>query len=39
MVVTNSFKDLRLKLTLPLFIVIALLLGLEWFIRKRNMLI
>ena len=39
MVVTNSFKELRLKLTLPFFIVLALLLGLEWFIRKRNMLI
>ena len=39
MVVTNSFKELRLRLTLPLFIVLALLLGLEWFIRKRNMLI
>jgi hypothetical protein len=39
MVVTNSFRELRLRLTLPFFIVLALLLGLEWFIRKRNMLI
>jgi hypothetical protein len=39
MVVTKSFRELRLRLTLPFFIVLALLLGLEWFIRKRNMLI
>jgi hypothetical protein len=39
MVVTNSFRELRLRLTLPIFVVFALLLGLEWFIRKRNMLI
>lgn len=39
MVVTKSFRELRLRLRLPTFVVLVLLLGLEWFIRKRNMLI
>jgi hypothetical protein len=39
MVVTKSFKELRLRLTLPTFVILVMLLGLEWFIRKRNMLI
>jgi hypothetical protein len=39
MIIVKSFKEFRLRLTLPTFLVLLGLLGLEWFIRKRRMLI
>jgi hypothetical protein len=38
-VITKSAQELRLPLSLPVFVVLACLLGAEWWIRKRRMLL
>jgi hypothetical protein len=37
--IARSYKDLRLRLTLACFLVLAAILGIEWLVRKRKMLI
>ena len=37
--VVRSHSDLRLRLTLACFLVLAGILGVEWLVRKRKMLI
>ncbi|MFZ1947728.1 MAG: vWA domain-containing protein [bacterium] len=37
-VITRTYKDLRVRLGLPTFLVLAGLLGVEWLIRRRRML-
>jgi hypothetical protein len=37
-VITRTYKDLRVRLGLPAFLVLAGLLGAEWLIRRRRML-
>jgi hypothetical protein len=39
MVITKTFHELRLRLGLPVFLVLAGLLGVEWLLRKRRMLL
>jgi hypothetical protein len=38
-VVVETHKDLNLPLSLPVFVILATLLGLEWLLRKRRMLL
>jgi hypothetical protein len=39
MVIVKSFHELRLPLSLPVFLAVAGLLGVEWLMRKRRMLL
>jgi hypothetical protein len=39
MVIVKTLRELRLRLSLPVFLVLAALLGLEWLVRKRKMLL
>jgi len=39
MVIVKNFRELRLRLSLPVFLILAGLLGLEWLLRKRRMLL
>jgi hypothetical protein len=37
--IVRSYRDLRLRLTLACFLVLAGILGVEWLVRKRKMLV
>jgi hypothetical protein len=39
MVIVKNFRELRLRLSLPVFLILAGLLSLEWLLRKRRMLL
>ena len=39
MVIVKNLRELRLRLSLPVFLLLAALLGLEWLVRKRRMLL
>ena len=39
MVIVKDLHELRLQLNLPVFLILAALLGLEWLVRKRRMLL
>ncbi len=39
MVIVKDFREIRLRLSLPVFLILAGLLGVEWLLRKRRMLL